>query len=231
MIKYHGTPITPIKIFKENMANRNVLVSYARLDDFQRAIKICKKIMLDNGAFTFWKKKVAINWNDYYKFVSDNYEKIDYFIIPDVIDGSEEENDYLIDEYLKKYSHSDKGLPVWHIHESLERLRKLIKIFSYICIGSSGKFSTLGTRKWHKRMNEAMKIVCDEDGFPKVKIHMLRCLNPKIFTLYPFFSGDSTNVARNHSKRTAETIIKGIEKYASPKKYIFKKDLMKLSGV
>ncbi len=72
-------------------------------------------------------------------------------------------------------------------------------------------------------MNEAMKIVCDNTGKPKVKIHMLRCLNPKIFTQYPFYSGDSTNLARNHSRDGWHQILSRIEKYNSPKNYKFKK--------
>ncbi|MFW3357359.1 hypothetical protein [Aliarcobacter butzleri] len=229
MIKYHGTPLTPQKIFIQALKDRNVLVSFANPQDLEIAIKYCNKIMLDNGAFSFWTKNKEINWNKYYSWVSKNYEKIDYYIIPDVIDGTEKENDNLINEFFMKvrfgygFHHLySKAIPVWHIDESLERLSKLMQCFKYIAFGSSGKYSRLGTENWHNRMNDAMKIVCDENGKPKVKIHMLRCLNPKIFTQYPFYSGDSTNLARNHHIRGHVNILNGIEKYSSPKTYKFK---------
>lgn len=230
MIKYHGTPITPKAIFLESMKNRNCLVSFANQQDLKIAIKYCNKIILDNGAFSFWTKKKKIDWSEYYSWVSKNYEKIDYYIIPDVIDGTEKENDDLIVDFFRKvrfgygFHHLfSKAIPVWHIDESLERLKKLMQHFNYIAFGSAGEYSQLGTESWHKRMNDAMKIVCDENGRPKVKIHMLRCLNPKIFTQYPFYSGDSTNLARNHHKRGYVNILRGIEKYSSPKTYKFKK--------
>lgn len=230
MIKYHGTPVTPQSIFIESLTNKNALISFANPQDLEIAIKTCNKIILDNGAFSFWTKKKSVNWAEYYQWVCKNYEKIDHFIIPDVIDGTEKENDDLIVHFMKKvrfgygFHHLyKKAIPVWHIDESFERLKNLMQHFSYIAFGSSGKYAQLGTEKWHDRMNEAMKIVCNKEGKPQVKIHMLRCLNPKIFTKYPFYSGDSTNLARNHNRDGWQQILSRIEKYSSPKKYIFRK--------
>ena len=238
MIKYHGTPITPVSIFKDCMKNRNVLISWANQQDLKNAIGYCNKIMLDNGAFTLWTKNKIVDWEKYYTWVNRNYEKIAHYIIPDVIDGTEEENDSLIKDFFKKvrfgygYHHLyKKAIPVWHLNESLDRLQRLMECFNYIAFGSSGEYSQIGTEKWHKKMNEAMKIVCDNNGRPKIKIHMLRCLNPKVFTKYPFYSGDSTNLARNHHIRGHLNILKGIEKYNSPGFYKFKKDIKLKQGV
>lgn len=230
MIKYHGTPITPMSVFKEAVTNKNVLISYAHRGDLNRALQYCNKICLDNGAFSFWTKGKTIDWNKYYEWVEDNYERIEFFIIPDVIDGTEEENDQLIESYClwerekgnwnkRKW----KGIPVWHLGDSINVLKKMVDSFNYIAFGSSKEYSTLGTEKWHKRMNEAMKIVCDKNGKPIRKIHMLRCLDAKIFTKYPFYSGDSTNLARNHSRDGWKQILNRIEPYNSPYKYRFKK--------
>lgn len=218
MIKYHGTPITPKSVFKDAVSDKNVLISYAHSGDLNRALKYCNKICLDNGAFSFWTKGKTVDWTKYYQWVQENYDRIEFFIIPDVIDGTEEENDELL-----KNNKLDKGIPVWHVAESFERLKRLMKDFDYIAIGSSGEFSELGTEQWHRRMNEVMKIVCDNKGVPKVKIHMLRCLNAKIFTQYPFHSGDSTNLARNHARDGWRQILGRIEKYNSPSWYKFKK--------
>lgn len=224
MIKYHGTPLTPISVFEKALKNRNALISFSRREDFNRAVKLCDSIMIDNGAFSFWTKGKKIDWEDYYRWIDEIYPTIDYFIIPDVIDGSEIENDQLIANYFKRYFLKDekKAIPVWHIHESLERLQRLIDTFDYIAFGSSGEFSELGSTSWIKRMDEAMRIVCNDDGTPKVKIHMLRCLNPKIFTQYPFYSGDSTNLARNHKRDGYKKILQRLEKYNSPLSYRFK---------
>ena len=217
MIKYHGTPITPKEIFYKSMPKRNALISFAHSNDADKAFANCNKVCLDNGAFSFWTKNKEVNWNDYYKWV-EKYEKREFHIIPDVIDGTEKENDLLLESNELK-----KGIPVWHVAESLTRLKKLMDKYEYIAFGSSGEYTELGTEKWHRRMNEAMKIVCNKEGKPIVKIHMLRCLNPKIFTKYPFYSGDSTNLARNHARDGWQQILERIEKYNSPSFYKFKK--------
>ena len=46
-------------------------------------------------------------------------------------------------------------------------------------------------------MAEAMGVLCDEQGRPKVQIHGLRMLDNTVFSHFPFSSADSTNVARN----------------------------------
>ena len=217
MIKYHGTPVTPRSIFFKTLTNRNALISFANPQDIKVAFENCNKVILDNGAFSMWTKKKKTDWNKYYDWVKEHTNR-DFYFIPDVIDGSEIENDAL----LKDNPFSD-GVPIWHIAESFERLERLSSDYDFIAFGSSGEYSELGTEKWHSRMNKAMRVVCNKDGEPQVKIHMLRCLNPKIFTKYPFFSGDSTNLARNHHRDGWENILNRIEKYNSPKRYNFKR--------
>lgn len=91
-----------------------------------------------------------------------------------------------------------KGQANWHLHESVERLDRLMEWgYDRIAIGSSGEFAEINTSRWRDRMAEAMQMVCDPMGRPMVKLHGLRMLNPAIFGLYPFASADSTNVARN----------------------------------
>ena len=217
MIKYHGTPITPMKIFNESVINRNVLIPFTKTQDLKRALKICNKIIIDNGAYTLWRQGGEIDWDKYYSFLEDIKDKIEFFFIPDVIDGTEKENDKLIDDYLKTYFKN--GVPIWHVNESFERLENMIKKFDYIAIGSAGEYRDLGTFKWHRRMNDVMSVLCNEDGTPKVKIHMLRCLDPKIFMRYPFHSGDSTNLAQNHARDGWKNILNRIEPFNSPLKY------------
>jgi len=230
MIKYYGTPITPNRIFDEIFEDgRNCLIPFPNPQNLKRAVEKCTKIMIDNGAFTLWRKGGEIEWNKYYLWLSKFIQAIDVFFIPDVIDGTEEENDELIQDFMDRcrydlpYDFLKKGVPIWHVNESFLRLELLVRKYDYIAIGSAGEYRDLGTDKWHKRMNETMKVLCDKDGFPKVKIHMLRCLNPDIFLLYPFHSGDSTGLAQNHSRDGWRKIVANIEKYNSPEKYTFRK--------
>lgn len=226
MIKYHGTPCSPMNVFYEAFTGRNVLIPFPRPDDMKRAVEVCDKIILDNGAFSIWRKGGIPNWDKFYEWVDENIDKIENFFIPDVIDGTETENDILIDEFIQRYryklgggSQLSKGIPIWHVNESIERLVSLSRRYGYIAFGSAGEYAQLGTVQWHNKMDLAMKAICGNDGRPYVKIHMLRCLNPKLFTKYPFYSGDSTNVAMNHNRKGWKPIMERIEKYDSPSKY------------
>jgi hypothetical protein len=218
VIKYHGTPCSPMKVFYEAFTGRNVLIPYPRPDDLKRAIEVCDKIILDNGAFSIWKKNITVDWNKFYNWVEPLIDRIEFFFIPDVIDGTEEENDLLIDDYINR--RIVKGVPIWHVNESIDRLKRLSNMFSYIAIGSAGEYSQLNTNNWNAKMHLAMKAICDKDGYPSVKIHMLRCLDKRIYLNYPFYSGDSTNVAMNHNRKGWKPIMDRIEKYDSPDKYI-----------
>jgi hypothetical protein len=66
-----------------------------------------------------------------------------------------------------------------------------------VCIGSSGEYATIGTAAWWGKIARAMRVVCNDDGQPLVKLHGLRMLNPEVFTRLPFASADSTNIGRN----------------------------------
>lgn len=119
-----------------------------------------------------------------------------------MIDGDEKDNAKLIDQWYRRMWHPVRvqGVPVWHLHESMDRLR-LLTVNSHwpvVAIGSSGQWATVGNDAWHDRMKEAMAAICDEKGRPPCKLHGLRMLDYRVFTCYPFASVDSTNVARNH---------------------------------
>ena len=54
---------------------------------------------------------------------------------PDVIDGDEASNDELLLAWPKEL----RGVPVWHLHESLERLQRLASEWPTVAFGSSGQ--------------------------------------------------------------------------------------------
>lgn len=195
MIHYHGTPMSPLADFVKSFMKKHAMVSFENPDQLEIAAEICQSVVLDNGAFSAWRQKKVYDFSGYSEWAEKwiKHPSIDWCIIPDVIDGSEDEND----ELLVKWQLPDAvSVPVWHMHESLERLERLLK-YPRIALGSSGQYATVGDEKWWSRISEAMDVVCDKNGMPKTKLHGLRMLDPGIFSKIPLSSADSCNVARN----------------------------------
>lgn len=196
MIHYHGGPITPDTCAIKAWSGRHAFISYAAPRQVGLAAEYCQSFALDNGAFSFWRKGTQTDWNGFYGWVDEwrNHPGFDFAVIPDVIDGTEEENDELIKAWPFK---SYVGAPVWHINESIDRLRTLASIFPRVCIGSSGEFDVARPDAFLPRAHQAISAIVNERRQPICKLHGLRMLNPEIFSSLPLSSADSTNVARN----------------------------------
>lgn len=193
-IHYHGTPISPRSVI-ETLSGRFFCVSHAHPADVKIVHQIGQGVMLDNGAFSAWRVGKPVNWEKYYDWSATWLEyHTTWAVIPDVIDGTEENNDSLI----LQWPHGIRGAPVWHMHESISRLLRLAEKWPRICIGSSGKYSTVGDDKWHWQMERAMNALCGNGPSP-VWIHLLRGMNLS-GSRYPFASVDSTDIARNHNR-------------------------------
>jgi hypothetical protein len=203
VIHYHGTPCGATRQDVVNfLSGRHALIPFPRCEDIGAAADVCQSFCLDNGAFTAWKSGNPVEkWADYYQWVMEwmRHPAFDFSIIPDVIDGTECDNDQLIAEWNANFYRREVGAPVWHLHESLERLDRLSKQWQRICLGSSGEWATPGNDSWWSRMADAMAVICDRQGRPRCKIHGLRMLDPAIFTKLPLSSADSTNAVRNSS--------------------------------
>jgi len=171
------------------------MVSYFDHRQIEEASEICQSVALDNGAFSAWRSKKKHDFAGYQKWAAHwlRHPAVDWAIIPDVIDGSEEENDALLAEWELP---GEVSVPVYHFHESLERLERLIS-YPRIALGSSGQFQHPGTPSWWGRMAEIMEVLCDDEGFPRAKLHGLRMLDSILFAHIPLSSADSCNVARN----------------------------------
>ena len=199
IIHFHGTPIWGNKgeVLDVCVRNGGAFVSWARPDQIKKCLGVADSIGIDNGAFSHWKAgKYPSDWTPFYKWLLQYYhhEKVKFFIIPDVIEGGEEDNDRLISQVPSMFL--DKAVPVWHLHESIERLVRLCKEWARVAFGSSGEYSTIRTKKWHSRMREAFEAIKDID----VKIHGLRMLDGRVLGNYPLDTADSTNLACNVPK-------------------------------
>lgn len=197
MIHYHGAPITPATAAAKVLAGRHAFVSFAHPLQIEIAVDACQSFALDNGAFSAWRSgKPITDWAPYYEWVASlcRHPGFDFAVIPDVIDGDEIANDALMQEWPFP---DHLSAPVWHMHESIERLVRMANGWPRVAIGSSGDFATVGNAAWWGRMAQAMNAICDTNGQPPCKLHGLRMLNPDVFTRLPLASADSTNIAQN----------------------------------
>ena len=200
MIHYHGLPITPATAAVRAISGGHAFVSFRHPDQLTIALECAQSFAVDNGAFSAWRSGNPItDWSLFYEWVAQlhRYPNFDFAVIPDVIDGDESANDELLAEWTWRGKDSWIGAPVYHLHESLNRLERLAFNYPRICIGSSGEFAQIGTQAWWNRMREVMDVVCDKQGRPVCKLHGLRMLNPDIFSKFPFVSADSTNIGQN----------------------------------
>ena len=197
MIHYHGLPITPDTAAEAAIRAGHAFVSFAHPRQLGLAVAACQSFAIDNGAFSAWRTGHPVtDWAPYYDFCREakRQPSCDFAVIPDVIDGTEDENDNLAADFpFPRWF----GAPVWHLHESLTRLERLASRWPRVCLGSSGEFAQIGTGAWWQRMNQAMRVVCNDDGQPVCRLHGLRMLDPRIFSRFPFASADSTNIGRN----------------------------------
>lgn len=199
MIHYHGTPISgTARDSVRFLAGRHALVSYAYPSPVHVVAEQCQSFVLDNGAFTVWKKGGELDIEGYKEWASKWmwHPGFDWALIPDRIEGNEADNDGLIADW-EKSGFADIGVPVWHFHESLGRLQSLALQWRTVALGSSGEWPHPGAKKWWARMRQAMNAVCDNKGRPICRLHGLRMMDPRIFTKCPFSSADSTNAGVN----------------------------------
>ena len=212
MIHYHGTPLTP----KENlykMAGKHFCVSFADPRNAEICMQIGQSVMWDNGAFTTYTSGKKFNLDNYYKWLEDKLGHPHWAVIPDVIGGDEKENK----EFLQTWPYSKNyGVPVWHLHLSLEYLVDLCNDYPKVCFGSSGQYWQVGSASWEQRVNDAFNEL-DKKFKTMPWIHMLRGLNMS-GKHYPFASADSVNVARNYKSlnRCPEKMAREIDSIQCP---------------
>jgi len=180
---------------------RYVLVPYKTKGIASIVADSCRGMFLDNSAFTYWSKGGELPFDDVVSWYEDwaGHPRLDAVFIPDVIDGDEKVNDDMIRRFMNSVSTriSRVSVPVWHLHETLNRLERLTNEWSMVALGSSGEYKTPGSSLWRRRMESVMSVACDGAGRPKTRLHGLRMLAPKVVSDYPFYSADSTNASVN----------------------------------
>lgn len=193
MIHYHGTPITPRSKLLE-MQGRHFCVSFADPRDLETCLKIGQSLMMDNGAFTAYTKGKPMDKLGFYSWCEEYLCHPNWAVIPDVIGGSIEEQR----ESMRDWPFPPElSAPVWHLNLPLEWLEELADRFGRVCLGSSGEFWQIGTRKWEQRMNQAFEVLSRKRFLPWV--HGMRMLGQSDGR-WPLASADSSNIARHHAE-------------------------------
>lgn len=192
MIHYHGTPITPVSALYE-LSGRHFCVSHARPDDVRRVHQIGQSVLLDNGAFSKFKRGYETNWTAYYEWCDEWLQfPTTWAIIPDVIDAGTQEQDAL----LREWPHGQRGAPVWHMDEPIHRLLRLTDEWPRVCIGSTAEYWQVMSPVWERRMDQAWAELSERHKRTPW-VHMLRGMQLS-GRRWPFASVDSTDIARNH---------------------------------
>ena len=201
-IHFHGSPITGGKgniLAMAAYTNGGAFVSFAHPQQIELAFEVANSVCIDNGAFSKKNSGRDTDWHKFYNSFLPRFierDKLRFFVIPDDISGNDKENDRLIAELPRNLRH--KGAPVWHMHESLDRLVHLANEWEYVCIGSSGEYYSIRSEKWKRRMNDAFDTLIQK-GYT-AKIHGLRMLDGRVLGNYPLDQADSTNLAINAPK-------------------------------
>lgn len=193
-IHYHGTPISPIPVLYE-LAGRCFCVSFAAPQDIQRCHAIGQSVLLDNGAFSMWRKGKPTNWPAYYAWAEEWLAyPTTWAVIPDHIDAGADAQQVL----LRQWPYGQRGAPVWHMDEPIDRLLGLCDAWPRVCIGSTSVYADVLSPAWECRMDDAFNQVAKRHHFLPW-LHMLRGMDC-VGRRWPFASVDSTDIARNHNR-------------------------------
>lgn len=213
MIKYHGTPVGGSKHDAIKFLNgRHALICFAHQGQVAEVLECCESFCLDNGAFPIWKNgggKIDIPKYEYFVEGLATHSSFDFCLIPDVIGGTEKENDTLIERWDSRYD----SVPVYHLGEDPERFLSLSQQFTKVALGSTDSWAKNGSKAWWKNMADFMDYVTDDSGVLPCKVHGLRMLDPNIFKYLPLHSGDSTNAGVNGHIPMKKGVYKAITRW------------------
>jgi hypothetical protein len=193
VIHYHGTPLTP-RFELSKLAGKHFCVSFAAPGDADWCLQNAQSVMWDNGAFSIWKSAAVVDWNKLYAWLEARLGHPHWAVVPDVINGTREQNLDLIKQWP---FHKNVSGVVWHLNEGLDHLLRLIDMgFSKVCFGSTEEYDPVGGEAWERLMTFIFNELEKRGLVGVIWLHALRGLW-LAGDIYPFSSGDSTNVARN----------------------------------
>jgi hypothetical protein len=189
VIHYHGTPLSPRSELMK-LAGKHLCVSFAEPRDGDWALDHAQSVLWDNGAFSTFTAGKPMEWSKYYAWLESRLGHPHWAIIPDVIDGTIEQQRGLI----AQWPHGYLGAPVWHMGLDINYLIDLSEHWPRLCFGSTAQYWQVGSPAWERRADVAFNELARRGLRPWV--HMLRGM-ALAGDRWPFASADSVNVARN----------------------------------
>jgi hypothetical protein len=204
----HGTPITPRRLLPE-LRGGSFCVSFADPRDLDSCIQLQGEdgmLMLDNGAFSHWRAgKGQIDRNAFFAWANAAQDRcaVAVAVVPDVIEGSEEQNWLEAAYAVRELSdYPERLMFCWHMNDSLDQLERACRLFNFVAIGSCAEFDIQRDRQAYlARLREANHVINMVEAIYKRRpwIHLMRGL-AVLKDAIRFQSADSTNIARNHCR-------------------------------
>jgi len=144
------------------------------------------QLFLDSGAFSAKTRGVSIDIYDYIDFIKQYEDKIDVYANLDDIDNP--------DNSLKNLQIMEEAglhpLPVFHYGENPDKyLKPLVEKYDFIGIGGMVRVPNVTNFLDYLFTN----YICDEKGYPKIKVHGFGMTRINLMWRYPWYSVDSTS--------------------------------------
>jgi len=166
---------------------------YESLGEFLK-MKIKKKkpqhkvnLFLDSGAYSAKTQGIEINLDEYIAFIKKYKKYINIYANLDVIGDAE--------ATWKNQKKMEKAglhpLPCYHYGEDVKYLKRYIKEYDYMALGGLVGGSSAKLGPWFDRIFQ--NYICNEKGYPKIKVHGFGMTSLKFMLRYPWYSVDSTS--------------------------------------
>ena len=192
-IHYHGLPLTP-EVMLLDLVGQHVCISYAtrRPSQLEICLRRMQSIMFDNGAFTAHQQGGRLDEEAYYDWLDPMLCHPHWAVVPDVIDGSVEEQRALVKTWPFE---PEFGAPVFHLALPDDYLLELTDEWPRVCLGSSGAYWKVGGPEWRGRMDPLTELLAKK-RVRSPALHGLRMM-AQAGKRWPLASVDSVNIARN----------------------------------
>jgi hypothetical protein len=146
-----------------------------------------RSLFLDSGAFSASTQGITIDIHKYITFVQQNIDVLDVYANLDVIGDPEAtlKNQKIME------SVGLSPLPCFHYGEPVKYLQYYIQNYDYIGLGGLVGIKRSDLSFWLDLLFS--KYICDERGYPKVKVHGFGISSVMIILRYPWYSVDTTS--------------------------------------
>jgi len=144
--------------------------------------------------------------DNYIEYLHKYKHLYEFYVTLDIINNPEES--WRITEYIE--SCGLNPMPVFHNGEHIKWLERMVEKYDYI--GISGLGQDLVKANFKEYGDSCFKVICDQQGVPKCKVHGFAVGAPEIIGMYPWYSTDQstwTYMARVGSLLVPKPLHKG----------------------